>query len=76
MKAKVIFDDGYKIEMIRPIREYPFNQGATLELKAVDTDKDLVKVFDTLIDDETKKRIFEEFSATLQDTKTRNKAQH
>ncbi len=74
MRAKVIFDDGYKIELIRPIREYPFNQGETVDIELMDNDKDLVKVFDSMIDDETKRRIFEEFNATLQATKSRSKA--
>ena len=57
MLGRVISDNGYKIEILRPIREIPFQLGALLEVTTKQQNGDLVKIFDSLIDEDTQERL-------------------
>jgi len=62
MIYKVISDNGYKIELIRPLRGDVFQMGQTVELNARQGNCDLVKLFDGLIDEDTQNLIFDKFN--------------
>ncbi len=57
MIARIISDNGYKIEMIRPLRECPFSLGTTVNLEEVDSKMDLVELFEKQLDEDTQARI-------------------
>jgi hypothetical protein len=57
MLAKVISDNGYKIELIRPLREFPLNLGAQVEIEVVQDSTNLVELFDKQLDEDTQARI-------------------
>ena len=60
--AKVIDDNGYKLELIRPLREYPLKVGTAVEITVSEKQTDLVNTFNNLLDDETKDMILEKFN--------------
>lgn len=60
--AKVIEDNGYKIELIRPLRDIPFQLGSTVEIELAPRQTDLINMFNNLIDDETRALIFDKFN--------------
>ena len=60
--AKVIDDNGYKIEIIRPLRNYPLHVGTTVEITVCPKQTDLINIFNNLLDDETKDMIIGEFN--------------
>lgn len=60
--AKVISDNGYKIELIRPLRDIAFQLGATVEISLTPKQVDLINTFNNLLDDETKNMILEKFN--------------
>jgi len=62
MIYKVISDNGYKIELIRPLRGDMLGLGQTVELKVKESPCDLVKLFDGLLDEDTKDLIFDKFN--------------
>ena len=68
--AKVISDNGYKLEIIRPLRDYPVQIGATVEIEIKPSPVDMIGVFNNLVDDETRKGIFAKF----EEASGRNKA--
>ena len=57
MIARVISDNGYKIELIRPLREFPFNLGAVVDIEVGKVSTDLVELFDKQLDEDTQARI-------------------
>ena len=57
MIAKVISDNGYKIELIRPLREFPMNLGAVVNLEVKEESSNLVELFDKQLDEDTQARI-------------------
>lgn len=60
--AKVISDNGYKIELIRPLRDIPFQLGASVEISLMPKQVDLINTFNNLLDDETKNMILDKFN--------------
>ena len=60
--AKVIDDNGYKIELIRPLRGYPLKTGTTVEFEIAPKQVDLINIFNNLLDDETKDLILAKFN--------------
>ena len=60
--AKVIDDNGYKLELIRPLRDYPLHVGTTVEITICPKQTDLISMFNNLLDDETKDMIIEKFN--------------
>lgn len=60
--AKVISDNGYKIELIRPLRDVAFQLGATVEISLAPKQVDLINTFNNLLDDETKNMILDKFN--------------
>ena len=61
MRARVIGDNGYKIELIRPLREYPLMLGTIVEVEATGEREDTTKIFESQIDEDTQERIFAQF---------------
>lgn len=60
--AKVISDNGYKIELIRPLRDMAFQLGATVEISLTPKQVDLINTFNNLLDDETRNMILDKFN--------------
>ena len=60
--AKVIDDNGYKLELIRPLRDYPLHIGTTVEVMVCPKQMDLIAMFNNLLDDETKDMIIGKFN--------------
>ena len=60
--AKVVDDNGYKLELIRPLRDYPLNIGTTVEVTIAPKQTELINMFNNLLDDETKDMIIERFN--------------
>lgn len=60
--AKVIYDDGYKIEMIRPVRDVAFQVGSTVEIDLAQRQVNLINTFNNLLDEETKNMILDKFN--------------
>jgi len=58
MLARVISDNGYKIEMIRPLREYPLMLGALVDIEVRKDNTDLTELFEKQLDEDTQSRIF------------------
>jgi len=58
MLARVISDNGYKIEMIRPLREYPLMFGALVDIEVRKDNTDLTELFEKQLDEDTQSRIF------------------
>ena len=54
MIYKVISDNGYKIELIRPIRGDQFSLGQSVEVTKNKQVTSLVQLFDNLLDEETR----------------------
>ena len=57
MLARVIFDNGYKLELIRPCSEFPLRIGAQVDVTVREETGDLVKIFDTMLDEDVQARI-------------------
>lgn len=62
MIYKVISDNGYKIELIRPLKDHPIQVGKVVELTQTNKVSDLVKLFDGIIDEDTLNAIFDKFN--------------
>ena len=60
--AKVVDDNGYKLELIRPLRDYPLNIGTTVEVTIAPKQTELINMFNNLLDDETKDMIIGKFN--------------
>lgn len=60
--AKVIYDDGYKIEMIRPMRDVALQVGATVEIDLAQKQVNLINTFNNLLDKETQDMILDKFN--------------
>jgi len=65
MIARVISDNGYKLELIRPIIETAVGLGSLVEVNVVEYSGDLRKIFDTQLDEDTQKRLFEQLKKSL-----------
>ena len=59
MKLKVISDNGYVMQLIRPMKGISVIPGVEVEVKMVGQ-VDLVRVYDNFLDEETRKRIMSE----------------
>jgi hypothetical protein len=70
MIYKVISDNGYKLELIRPMRGDVISLGQTVEVSPKHSPCDLVKLFDGLLDEDTKNLIFDKFNEAKADVKT------
>ena len=60
--AKVIDDNGFKLELIRPLRDYPIHIGTAVEVTVSPKQTDLINMFNNLLDDETKDMIIGKFN--------------
>jgi len=67
--AKVVDDNGYKLELIRPIRDQKLTIGSTVEIKLLPNQTDLIKLFDSLLDEETKNVIFDKINEGKKEAK-------
>lgn len=59
MTYKVIADNGYKIELLRPLRDAPLDPGTRVDLEVQKKVSDLVNLFDNLLDDETRQLLMD-----------------
>lgn len=62
--AKVIDDNGHKIELIRLVKDIPLRVGTTVEMAMVNNKVDLRQLFHGLIDADTQDAIFDKFNET------------
>lgn len=69
MRLKVISDNGYRIELIRPTHEYPLQLGAVVDLSVIETNSDLMKLFDSMLDEDTQTRLIERAKQALKTVK-------
>ena len=59
MVFKVISDNGYKIELIRPLRDGCMEPGTAVDLTVKKGNRDLVELFDNIINDDTRKLLMD-----------------
>ena len=69
MRLRVINDNGYKLELIRPLRECPFRLGQVVEVEPTEVIEELVEVFDKQLDEDTQARIIQQFKKATKKTK-------
>lgn len=69
MIFKVIDDNGYKVELLRPIRSPAMPIGMAVEVTCKKSTLDLVKLFDGLLDEETQNMLFDKFNEAKKETK-------
>lgn len=67
--AKVIDDNGYKIELIRTLKDIPLKVGMTVSIEITKAQVDMMALFHGLIDEETKDIIFDKFNKANKDKK-------
>ena len=65
MLARVIFDNGYKLELIRPVSEFPLRIGARVNVTVIEETGDLVKMFDSMVDEDTQERIMSQIQKEM-----------
>jgi len=65
MIGKVILDNGYKIEIIRAIKDQRLAIGTKVIIEPSLEKVDLVKTFDSLIDEDTQNKILDKFNDSL-----------
>jgi predicted CoA-binding protein len=73
--AKVIDDNGYKIELIRPLKDTPMTAGTKVEVEVAKEQVDLIRVFDGLLDEDTKNAILDKFSEAKKEVKKAKKSE-
>ena len=62
IEGKVIFDNGYKIELIRPLHDQQLKVGTSVILTVDDKQVDLIHTFNNLLDERTKDMILDKFN--------------
>ena len=67
MLARVVSDNGYKIELIRPMREVPLRLGSKVEIEVKEDAGDLVKIFDNQLDEETQGRLIAQLKDAMEE---------
>ena len=61
--GKVVDDNGYKIEIIRPIKDAMLTIGQKVEITVCREQVDLVNLYNNLLDTETQDAILDKFNA-------------
>lgn len=62
IQAKVIFDNGYKIELIRPLHDIQMAVGTSVEVTIAARQVNLVNTFNNLLDESTQDMILDKLN--------------
>lgn len=65
--AKVISDNGYKIELIRPIKDTPLSVGTKVDVDISKDKVELISLFNSLLDEDTKNAILGKLKEAKED---------
>lgn len=66
-RFKVISDNGIKLELLRQVKDVPHRLGASIELKEIESNGSLTEIFDTIITQEEKQKIFADIKEALKE---------
>ena len=61
----VISDNGFKVELIRQMREYPFKLGQKVTLNKLNDEFTPREIFDSVLSDDNKEKILKEAKEAL-----------
>lgn len=62
---RVISDNGFKVELVRQLRDWPFALGELVVVKTKDSGRDIREIFDKMIPEHVKTAIYKEIKESL-----------